>query len=463
MTSENEAVSGERRDLRRGAIQILSGFGVRTVARVLLLIFVARFYGIANFGRLGETVAILELAAAFATFGLRRTLLGRLGGDQSTPNPGKNIAEAFVLTGIVSTLITAILWFAWPYVAAQSLAGSQFLLIGIPMISFAEVATTATRHFRTVFWDTLVKALVKPWSFLVLAVLAFYWLRELSLPSGYQVTSEQALLAAYVGSLALSAAVAMLAMMRSFRTAQPSKGASASLAGVVELARKSLPIAINDTGVNAFRRIDIILLSVVAGPEASGAYYLAQQIGTIVEKVRHLFDPMLAPIVAQSHSLATIGEHLNRLVAFIFATQLGLICLFVIFGGPVLEWFGSGFSVGLLVVTFILLGELMDGSFALFELPMVYRDPYWPPRLVLLALALEVILVWVLATQVGPLGAAIGFALSMAALAAMRIAISRRLYGFRISSLKLLLLALAAVAICLLANLFFPVLENLSH
>lgn len=461
MNTEGNALVGERRALRRGALQILSGFGVRTVARVLLLTFVARVYGIADFGRLGETVAVLELAAAFATFGLSRTLLGKLGEDEGPPNPGKHIAEALILAMLASGLITTILWFAWPYVAAKSLTGSQFLLIGIPLISLSEVATTATRHFRTVFWDTLVKALVKPWSFLLLGVLAYYWVRGMTMPSGHVVTSEQALLVAYVGSLALSAAVAGLAMARSFGAEERRQGENASFAGVLALARTSLPIAINDTGVYAFRRIDIILLSIVAGPKASGIYYLAQQIGTIVEKIRHLFDPMLAPIVAQSRSLETIGAHLKRLVLFIFATQLGIICLFVVFGGYVLDWFGSGFTVGLLVVVFILIGELMDGTFALCELPMVYRNPVWPPRMVMLTLALEMSLVWILADRYGPLGAAIGFACAMTALAIMRIGMVHRLYGFRVLSINHLLLAVGAILICLTANMFLPVFANL--
>lgn len=463
MISLGEVIAGERRDLRRGAMQILSGFGVRTVARVLLLTFVAKFYGIADFGRLGETVALLELAAAFATFGLSRTLLGRLVEGEETPNPRKHITEALILAGMASCVITAILWFAWPYVATASLVGSQILLIGIPLISLAEVATTATRHFRTVFWDTLVKALIKPWSFLLLAVLAYFWLRGVTLPSGHVVASEQALLAAYVGSLALAAAVAVFAMARAFGASKSVQGDRASLAGVLALARTSLPIAINDTGIYAFRRIDIILLAVVAGPKASGIYYLAQQIGTIVEKVRHLFDPMLAPIVAQSRSLETIGAHLSRLVLFIFATQLGIICLFVIFGSSILDWFGTAFTAGLLVMTFILLGELLEGSFGLCELPMVFRDPYWPPRMVVVTLLLEITLVWILASQMGPLGAAIGFASAMAALAGMRVGMVYRLYGFKMVDIKLLIPASAAIAICLLADLFFPVLENFSR
>ncbi len=454
-------MAGERRDLRRGAWQILSGFGVRMLARVLLLTFVARMYGIADFGRLGETVALLELLAAFATFGLSKTLLGKLGEDEAAANPGQHIVEAVILVITLSGAVMAVLWIVWPSIAASSLTGSQFLILGVPLIALTEVATTATRHFRTVFWDTLVKALVKPWSFLLLGILAFYGVKGLTLPSGHVITSEQALLLAYVGSLLLSAAASLLAMIKAFGAAGQTLRARPTFGGVVALARGSWPIALNDTGVFAFRRIDILLLAMVAGPKATGVYYLAQQIGTVVEKVRYLFEPMLAPIVAQSRSLATIGAHLSRLVLFIFATQLAIVCLFVIFGQLILDWFGSGFALGTLVVVIILLGELMDGSFGLCELPMVYRNPRWPPRMVVVTLAVEVSLVWLLAGQYGAMGAAIGFAVAMAMLAIMRILAVYRLYGFKVVGPGHLALGLAGIMLCLLANIFLPVLANL--
>ncbi len=72
-------------------------------ARVLLITFVARFYGIDDFGRLGEAVAMLELLAAFATFGLTKTLLGNLGtidtpGGIPAIDPGKHIVDGLALS-----------------------------------------------------------------------------------------------------------------------------------------------------------------------------------------------------------------------------------------------------------------------------------------------------------------------------------------------------------------------------
>ncbi|MDZ4307060.1 lipopolysaccharide biosynthesis protein [Allopontixanthobacter sp.] len=466
MDSEGQLLAGEKRALRRGAWQILTGSGSRMFARVLLITFVARVYGIDDFGRLGEAVAMLELLAAFATFGLTKTLLGNLGamtppGTSPVIDPGKHIFDALALVTAVSAVIMAVLWAVWPYVLPSSLSGSQFLMLGIPLIALTEVATTATRHFRTVLWDTLVKAVVKPWSFLLLGILSYFAVRGFTMPSGHIITSEQALLIAYVGSLLLSAIIALLAMGKSYSQQSPRLLRVPTFAGVFGLARSSWPIALNETGVFAFRRADILLLAAVASPTATGIYYLAQQIGTVAGKVRHLYEPMLAPIIAQSRSLETIGEHLRRLTLFIFAIQMAVISVFVIFGGSVLELLGTGFAAGITVVIVILIGELMEGSFGLAELVMVYRDPALPPRQVVFTLALEILLVWYLAASYGALGAAIGFAASMTALAAMRIFMVRRLYGLRILGLKHLAILSAAAAIWLVASPFLPVFANL--
>ncbi len=434
-------MAGERRDLRRGAWQILGGSGVRMAARILLITFVARMFGIDDFGRLGETVAMIELLATFATFGLSKTLLGALGEEADAQENARHIVNAGVLAGTISIVITAVLWAAWPLFASASLSGLQFVLLGIPLIALSEVATTATRHFRTAFWDMLVKAFIKPWSFLALSLAAYYGL------AGGIASSQHALLVAYIGSLALTAIAAALALRKSFGEGLLRAYSLQKARGTVILAKRSWPIALNDTGVFAFRRIDVIILAAVVGPKETAIYYMARQVGTVVEKVRHLFEPVLAPIAAQSTSSENIGHHLARLGLFIFAIQTVLICLFAIFGEAMLTWLGTGFATGLLVVLIILIGELFDGSFGLCELPMVYRNPAWPPRLVLGTLALEILLVWWLAQQFGAVGAAMGFAISMFVLAIMRVVMVHVLYGISVLGMRHLALAGATAAI----------------
>lgn len=453
-------IDRDRRDLRRGAWQILSGFGVRTVARILLIIFVARLYGVSDFGRLGETVAIVELAAALAIFGLNKTMLGRLA-NTGSHKEAATILEALTIAACVAFLLVCALWFLWPQFSDQAAGSTRIALLGIPLIALAEIALTATRHHRTVAWDTITKAIVKPWSFLLFALVGYVW-------AGSGPSPAQMLIIAYVASLGaatLTAAVALF-MTGGYRMASALR--YFSLTDTYCFARSSFPIAVNETAVFAFRRADIILLALVAGPTATGIYYLAQQIGTLVEKIRYLFEPMLAPIIAQSRSIETIGSHLRRLCLGVFATQLAIVALIAILGQPLLAWLNAGFAAGLIVVMVVLIGEVFDGSFGLCELPMVYRHPQWPPRLVLVALALEVGAVWLLASQLGALGAAMGFAAAMGLLAIGRISLVRRLYGIGVLNRRFgiaLLTALVAsvpVALTFLAPGSYAILASIA-
>lgn len=397
---------------------------MRTVARILLILFVVRLYGVSDFGRLGETVAIVELAAAMATFGLNKTMLGELAGADD-PAEGKIILEALAIATCVSFVVAGVLWLLWPLITGQTSTSTGIFLLGIPLIALAEIALTATRHRRTVAWDMIVKAAVKPWSFLLFALIG-YFLADIGLPS------VQMLITAYVASLLLSALIAFGALLVASGFKLFAAFRHFGLSNTFGLARASFPIAVNETAIFAFRRIDIILLALIAGPTSTGVYYMAQQIGTAVEKVRYLFEPMLAPIVAQSTSLDSIGYHLRRLCLGIFATQLAILPLIAIMGQPLLSWLGLGFTTGLIVTLVVMVGELFDGSFGLCELPVIYRHPQWPPRVVLAALVLEIGLVWLLASYFGALGAATGFAVAMLMLACARLILVRRLYKLSI-------------------------------
>ncbi|GJL91860.1 lipopolysaccharide biosynthesis protein [Hyphococcus sp.] len=443
MTTKNTGeMERDRRDISRGARQILSGFGVRMLARVLLIVFVAKLFGAAVFGRLGETVAIIELAAAFASFGLTKTLLGEMARDESV---GEHITtrfvEALILTGIVSLGLAGVLWSIWPTLFPTD-AAPRISVIGVPLIALTDVALTATRHHRTVAWDTIVKAAIKPWSFLILALASYALVTGRFTVTFPNLSMPHALIGAYLGSLTVSALVAFAATSFMFRGGVKRAPNSREILG---MARRSFPIALNETGVFAFRRVDILLLGMVAGPAATGIYYLAQQIGTVVEKVRYLFEPMLAPIIAQSNSMALIGSHVRRLCLFVFTVQLSLLVLALLNSDGMLMWFGPGFAAGSGVLVLILLGELFDGSFGLSELPLIFRHPKWPPRAVLAALAVECALVMVLARQFGAAGAAAGFAASMFVLAVIRLALVRRKFGFHVISPVYAGILLAAV------------------
>lgn len=440
---EQSEMIRDRRDLSRGARQILSGSGVRMIARILLIVFVAKMYGVSAFGRLGETVAIIELCAAFSTFGLNKTLLGELANTDGTAAPlNSTVYDGLLLTTIISITIAVVLWFSWALIFPTG-ATPRLAALGVPLIAMSDVALTATRHFRTVAWDTIAKAIVKPWGFLILALLGYFLSSSQILGVQLKISLIEALIGGYVLSLFCAALLAFFIAVKMYGLPQQPPHIKNSL----RMGHRSFPIAINESGIFALRRIDIIILGLVAGPAASGIYYLGRQLATVVEKIRYMYEPMLAPIIAQAQTDEKIGEHLSRLCLFIFTVQLGMLSFTVLFGEQIMAWFGGGFAVGASVLVILLLAELIDGTVALTELPVVFRHPRWPPRSILFTVFIECILVGIFAHYLGAIGAAIGFLLAMLILASIRLVLVKRLFGFVIfnwSYLQIFTLALIA-------------------
>ena len=407
--------TGDMHDTRRSVLAIVSSSGARIVARLLLIAFVVKLYGLKSFGYLGEVAAIVELSAAFAGFGLPKSLLSYLDTEKSDPQAtGYLMSNAIALTALVGLLMSFFLTIFWPYIFPKISGIPSYIGIAIILIATTEILLTITRSRRLIRWDALAKGVIKPWSFLVFAALGYFlFVRE----NGSDATT--ALFAAYAGSLGLTFLFALCGLANVLRL----DGFHPPLPGwsdMIRLGKRTFSAAIVDTCSFAFRRADIIILGLLAGPAATGIYYLAQQIATIVEKMRHLFEPMAAPIMAQMRSPEEIIRYLRQLSLWIFASQLGLVTVFLIHAESVAGYMGSTFALVPLVLGLILLGELSEGTTGLSELPVIFRNPRQARQNTVLALVVELTSVAILAYYYGAIGAAAGFAIGMFVLGLLR-------------------------------------------
>jgi len=191
--------------------------------------------------------------------------------------------------------------------------------------------------------------------------------------------------------------------------------------------------------------MDILILGTVSGPEVTGVYYMAQQVATVPEKIRYVFEPMVAPVVAQARNRSGPSESSGRsdgssrrseewrqiplVCRWILTLHLALLPALFVFGGDLLGLLGPGFEVGALVLIFLVLGELADGSFALSELPAIFYRPRVPPLIIGATLVFEGAAVAFFASHFGAPGAAAGFMLAMLGLAVGRAMFARNAFG----------------------------------
>lgn len=411
------------KDILRGALATLGGFGGRMIARLAMIYFAGAYYGKAAFGHLGEVAAITEILAAVAVLGLKRALLDMLSAKGAEERTAQIIKEALVASLILGGVMSLALGSAWSFLFPD-LDMPLVLYLAVPGIVVAEVAGTAIRFKRIIRWEVIARCVMEPWAFFA-SVLIFYWIGmlEMGLIAGYAISC----IAAAVGiSIGLSGAIGWKNVL-----AAPLRPRQ-----LYRIPRKSFPVGVTDIGVMMFRRADILVLSLFAGKEVTGIYYMAQQIVTVPHKIYQLFEPMMAPVLAKLHHSDRREQIAAKLAGFcrwVFTLQLAITIPFIFFGSELLGLFGPEYMVGGLVLAALLVAELMDGSFALTETALVFARPKIPPKLILMALIIELGSIYLLASAgYGAEGAAAGFAIAMGSLAVARLVMLKKHLGFKI-------------------------------
>ncbi len=420
------------RDLMRGALASLFGFGGRLVARAMLMILAGRAFGIEALGYLGQIAAITEIAAALCVLGLKRSLLDMLSLAAKNGNPPeKRIVEAIGISLCASLVVSTILFFAWPLISPQSQSVLPFLFFALPGIVFMEIALSAVKFKRIIKWDVWARGIAEPWGFLALAFGFYLW----------GVADSNHLIMAYAGSIFIGAACAGIGLVHTygFRPLLASKPRIASFPAIF---KQCAPVGLTDMGNMMLRRIDLVVLSIFVGPQGVGLYYMVQQLATIPQRVNALFEPMMSPIIARLHNAVdakAIGAHLVGVCRWVFIIQIGLTIPMMVFGDMLLGLFGPEFVVGGLVLATILFAELVDGSFITTETPLVYAHPKIPPLLLVLTLLIEVVAIAVLASLWGVQGAAFGFLLAITSLSGLRLYMLKKHLGISVLGLNYLL------------------------
>ncbi|MBT8471046.1 MAG: oligosaccharide flippase family protein, partial [Marinicaulis sp.] len=365
---------GDVSDVLRGAGASLAGFSGRLVARTVLMIIAGRAFGIEALGVLAQVAAVTEIAAAIGVMGLKRGLLDILSFEEKNGRaPQPCIIEALGVALVFSIMISAILLVIWRIILPHEAGLATLMFFAVPAIVFTDVSLSAIKHKRIIGWDVWSRGVAEPWGFLGLT-LAFLALGV----TGY------GLIIAYVGSIFIAAALSAIGLARSYglRTLVFSRP---SLSRALTIPQKSIPIGITDIGVMALRRVDLIVLSIFAGAEGAGLYYMVQQLATIPQKTYALFEPMLSPVIARLHNhldAKKIRANLVGVCRWVLIIQLAISIPMMVFGDALLEIFGSSFALGATVLVIILFAELVDGSFLAVETPLVYARPGLPPKLI---------------------------------------------------------------------------------
>lgn len=412
-------------DIARGALALLAGFAGRSMARILFLVFAGNFYGAVRLGEMASVIAVIEILIMVGIFGFRRSLMEILERAKAKQNLVYTyLLSALAVTAAIGTALAVALALAWDSIGLNmKTAHYPLLAFVIPFIGLMEIFLTATRFKRRMRYEVLARSVVEPWTLAALAV-------------GFYIAGEAAfgLLAAYAGSLMAAFAFSLFAFGREYSWSRL-LAAPVRMLFIRHVGFFSGPTAVVDAIGIAFRRADIIFLSLFTPDAIVGIYYGVQNLATLVQKTRHLFDPMLSPVVSQTLSRRGnegTSEQLAQVCRWIFTLLCLELALLAYYGAPLLSIIGEGFAAGALALLILLAAEALEGTLASSELPFVFKKPWLNLAMTASGFAAHLIGLSLLVPRFAMVGAAFSFLLAVTLLNAVRLIAAWRVFRIQV-------------------------------
>ena len=449
-TAETDA-----KDLARGAGVNYLGYGVRLGARAPFLFIAALLYGETRFGEYVFGLTVVETCAALSLFGMKRSLFKFM---SEATDQGASVHRA-IATGIALAAATGL-------IATIAVAGSASLIaetfrlpsagpviyllaLAIPLIVTSDILLVAIRFTRQMRFEVYARSIAEPITLSLTAILVY----KLG-------ASEYGLVISYLASLVVAALSTIFFFSRVF----PFKAClrlPLEWPELKRLIRFSTPTAGYELLTQAGDQIDVLLVSYFSPAHVVGIYGMARQFATFTRKVRQGFDRILPPVLSDAvitGDLNRVGSQVAIVSRWILSVQVLLILGFAWFADNVLGLLGGDFSAGAVALVLLLVGDTINGSLGVNELPIIYLKPAINFFIGILRLLLVVGLGFWLVQEFSIEGIAIAVAAAYLVSNAARILFNR--YAFKIRTLtpgigKPVLAAIPAVGLAALSYTIF--------
>ncbi len=255
--------------------------------------------------------------------------------------------------------------------------GGTVMLLALPAIALSRISTGASRGMLVIGNEFYSRGLAETWvTTLVFLVALAVGLRgdgALAWPS--------------------SAAVRPAPQSRSCWLAEPSKHARGSVeAGrpaLGEILRFSSRIAGSDLLSVLVLQADVLLLGAYVGRAPGvtlasfGVFCAAAELAGGMRKVRQVFDPIFAPIVATravSDDRAALRDTVAGPGRWVLSAQLPLVGVSLLASGTVMSIYGAGFRQGALWLALLALAHGANTFAGLVETLLMIERPGLEPR-----------------------------------------------------------------------------------
>lgn len=415
--------------------------------RAVFIFLIARLLGQAALGRFGLAFAATELLSKAGMLGFDNSIIPFLaprvaGGD--VEGSRRLFRQASIVAGAGSLIVAAVAVPAGTWLGVSggldALAhGGALMLLALPGIAVARIATSTSRSVLAMSNEFYSRGLVETWVTTGVFVIAVaLGIRDeapaLAVVAG---TGAAACVAWVLASRALSARIPALAQTP--EAALRDDVDPLRFATFWSRLRFSLPIAGSSLLTVLVMQADVLLLGTFVNrapgvtAEAFGVFCVASEIAGGLRKVRQIFDPIFAPIVA-NRAVFTDRESLGATVSgpgrWVLAVQLPSVAVMAFAAGPILSIYGPGFSSGALWLALLAVAHGTNTFAGLVEtLLMIER-----PGLNLVNAGVTVIVqvltgLWLI-PRLGVTGAALAMCIGFASQGVLRFMEVRHVFGW---------------------------------
>lgn len=435
--------------LARGAaanILILAAANFRGIFTFLI----ARLLGEAALGRFGLVFMTMEVVSKLGTLGLDGGIVptmaarGAAGdGDSCRLLFRRATLLALAASAVVTALVLIPVPWAFAQIGSDAFAhGGTFMLLALPGVAIARISTATSWSLHAMRNEFYSRGLTETWvtTGVFLAAFAF----------GFR---EQAPALAVLCGVTVAALVACLLAKRAVDRLPHGKH-PASVPDAVSLVRFSMPTAGSNLLNVLVTQADVLLLMFYVGRvpgvtiENVGIFWMCAEIAVGFRKVRQVFEPMLAPVVATrvaSEERAALRQTMAGPGRWVFSAQLPLVGVCLLSSGAILSIYGAGFREGALWLAMLGVAHGTNTFAGLVETLFMVERPLLNFVNAAVTVGVQIIAGMLLIPQLGVTGAALAMCLGFALQGLLRFLEVRHVFGWSWpwGSLKRPLLAFA--------------------
>lgn len=341
----------------RGASFFVAGKLLYNILRFLFNLVLTRGLGVELYGIYAFANTLVGAAVTITTFGSDKAVIRYLPSFETNAERRGILTFALILSLLGSLVTAALLWVFAPLLTRYTLKNPLLIptfriLAGLLVVrALLKVLSSAFRALDLPEYDVLVEQVMQPITGLLAVGTALHF--------GYELVG--AVTAIVVSSLVvLTIALALLITKTDVDLFSRVSGAE-----VAKYTRFSLPLTIKDAGSFLYTRADVLMVGYLLTSSAVGIYNVSVLLATVVVLPLNALNRIFPSVASKLHEA---GKQAELESVYAMVTRWGLtaslpIAVFgIVLGSEILAVFGSGFSTGELVLTFFLVGQLLNAA-----------------------------------------------------------------------------------------------------